>query len=254
MEKKCNKCGIPQILTEFSNCNTCKDGLQLSCKTCYKKYYNINKNKIKKDLANYRKENKEYFVKYRKENKKSLKENSKNFYKENKTEISLKKKEKYIKNSKLIKEKSAEYYKNNKNKIKISKQKYRKNNRIKLNSYNNTYMKKRRQEDYNYRLKTNVRSMISRLLKNKKDGLSTTKILGCSYNDFKQYLESKFQPWMNWNNYGKYNGEFDYGWDIDHIIPVSSAITKEEIIKLNHYHNLQPLCGKINRTIKKDTI
>jgi hypothetical protein len=57
---------------------------------------------------------------------------------------------------------------------------------------------------------------------------------------------------MNFENYGKYNGELNYGWDIDHIIPSSSAISEEEIIKLNHFSNLQPLCSKINRDIKKD--
>ena len=65
------------------------------------------------------------------------------------------------------------------------------------------------------------------------------------------YLESKFEPWMCWNNKGLYNGEFNYGWDIDILYPISSAKTEEDIIKLNHYTNLQPLCSKINRDIKK---
>ena len=34
---------------------------------------------------------------------------------------------------------------------------------------------------------------------------------------------------MNWENYGLYNGELNYGWDIDHIIPISSAKTEEEV-------------------------
>jgi len=59
---------------------------------------------------------------------------------------------------------------------------------------------------------------------------------------------------MNWDNYGLYNGELNFGWDIDHIVPISTAKTKEEIIKLNHYENLQPLCSKINRDIKRDKI
>ena len=59
---------------------------------------------------------------------------------------------------------------------------------------------------------------------------------------------------MNWENKGKYNGNFNSGWDLDHIIPISSAKNKEEIYKLNHYTNYQPLCSKVNRFIKKDNL
>ena len=57
---------------------------------------------------------------------------------------------------------------------------------------------------------------------------------------------------MSWSNYGLYNGEKNFGWDIDHIIPLSIANTEEEVIKLNHYTNLQPLCSYINRVVKKN--
>ena len=59
---------------------------------------------------------------------------------------------------------------------------------------------------------------------------------------------------MTWENRGLYNGELDYGWDIDHVIPSSSATNAEEMIKLNHYGNLQPLCSKVNRDIKRNNI
>ena len=77
-------------------------------------------------------------------------------------------------------------------------------------------------------------------------------IIGCSFIEFKKYLESRFESWMCWYNYGKYNGELNYGWDMDHIIPISSASSVEEIIKLNHFTNIQPLCSYTNRYIKKD--
>lgn len=79
-------------------------------------------------------------------------------------------------------------------------------------------------------------------------------ILGCTYEEFKIHIENQFQPWMSWDNYGKYNGELNFGWDFDHIIPISSALTYEEIIKLNHYTNFQPLCSKTNRYIKKNKL
>ena len=90
----------------------------------------------------------------------------------------------------------------------------------------------------------------------KKSGYSkkskTNEILGCSFNNFKFYLENKFQDWMYWENQGLYNGEINYGCDIDHIIPLSSDKNEEEIMRLNHYTNLQPLCSFVNRVIKRD--
>ena len=82
----------------------------------------------------------------------------------------------------------------------------------------------------------------------------TIETIGLSHKDFINYIESKFEPWMNWENYGKYNGELNYGWDIDHIIPLSSAKSEEEVYKLNYYSNLQPLCSYTNRYIKVDKI
>jgi hypothetical protein len=56
-----------------------------------------------------------------------------------------------------------------------------------------------------------------------------------------EYLGDLFTEKMNWDNYGE--------WHIDHIIPLSSANTEEEIYKLCHYTNLQPLWAEDN--IKK---
>ena len=57
-------------------------------------------------------------------------------------------------------------------------------------------------------------------------------IVGCSFEELKLYLESKFETWMNWDNYGLYNGKLNYGWDIDHIIPLCSALKEEDVILL----------------------
>ena len=52
------------------------------------------------------------------------------------------------------------------------------------------------------------------------------------------HLEKQFEPWMTWENHGE--------WHIDHIIPLSSANTKEEMIPLFNYKNLQPLLAEDN--------
>jgi hypothetical protein len=60
---------------------------------------------------------------------------------------------------------------------------------------------------------------------------------------------------MTWENYGNPKDgilELNKTWDIDHIIPLYDAITEEDIIRLNHYTNLQPLCSYTNRIIKKN--
>ena len=50
------------------------------------------------------------------------------------------------------------------------------------------------------------------------------------------------------------DGSLNYGWDLDHITPISSAKTEEDVIRLNNYTNFQPLCSKVNRDIKKDKL
>jgi hypothetical protein len=59
---------------------------------------------------------------------------------------------------------------------------------------------------------------------------------------------------MSWNNYGLYNGELNYGWDIDHIVHMITAFNEEEVIKLNYFSNLQPLCSYINRVVKRGNL
>lgn len=125
-----------------------------------------------------------------------------------------------------------------------------------INSYVRTYRINRKKSDPLYRLTINIRSNVrnSFLSKYWRKDNTTKDIIGCSYEEFRHHIESQFESWMNWDNYGLYTGQEKEGWDIDHIIPISSAKTKEELIKLNHYTNLRPLCSKINRVVKKHKI
>lgn len=116
------------------------------------------------------------------------------------------------------------------------------------------YYRERRKYDDLFKLKSSVVRLIRTSINRNgfKKTSKTSEILGCSYEEFKLHLEKQFEPWMNWGNKGLYNGTENYGWDIDHIIPLKTAKTEEDIIRLNHYKNLRPLCSKLNRDIKKD--
>ena len=107
-----------------------------------------------------------------------------------------------------------------------------------------------------FRLTCNIRSLIKISFKNQgyTKRSKTYKILGCSYEDFKECIESQWEDWMGWDNYGLYNGEEKYGWDFDHIIPVSSALSEKDVYTLNHYSNIQPLCSYVNRCVKRDNM
>ena len=68
----------------------------------------------------------------------------------------------------------------------------------------------------------------------------TETLLGCSFEQAKSHLESKFQLGMTWENYGQ--------WHIDHIIPCSFFdLTNDKQQKMCfNYRNLQPLWAKDN--------
>lgn len=218
--KECNKCKLNKNLIEFGKDSRNKDGLKYSCKECSSKYKkNYDTKNIDKKI--------EYNKKYKIENKEQVKEYEKSRYKKNKIKIS--------EYSKAYKEKNKE------------------RDRAKNNETKRKYKANRIKKDHLYKFSINIRSLISGSFKKKGYSKKTQsfKILGCSYEEFKNYIESLWKPWMNWSNYGKYNGTLNYGWDIDHIIKLSSAKSEEDIIKLNHHSNLQPLCSYVNRYIKK---
>jgi len=232
MKKKCSKCDNEYELSFFYKDSSSKDGHRYNCRACSKKY---------------REENKESQKEYREKNKEKIKE-----YHKNRKYDPIKSKEYYEENKERLKEKAKEYYEENKESKKAYQSKYQKEHR----ESRNIYLSERRKKDEKFRLITNVRNLILNSFYNMgySKNSKTENILGCSFDQLKIYIESKFETWMNWDNRGLYNGEFHYGWDIDHIVPLSEANTIEDLIKLNHFSNLQPLCSKMNRDIKKNKI
>jgi hypothetical protein len=101
----------------------------------------------------------------------------------------------------------------------------------------------RLKSDSLFRFKTRVRGLIRdsfrRSFNNKfKKSKKTEDILCCTVGFFTGYISSKLSEGMSFENYGK--------WHLDHIIPLSMANNEEDVIRLNHYTNIQPLWAEDN--------
>ena len=148
----------------------------------------------------------------------------------------IRSKERYKSNPEILKS----YYEKNKKSILTYKKKWSKKNYQKIKEQKKEYYKNRNDNDFIFNLRNRMRSRLYNfLLKN--NIVKTNKtfdIVGCSPEFLKEHLENQFIGDMGWDNRGE--------WHIDHIIPLSSAKTEEELYKLCHYTNLQPLWAEDN--------
>ena len=105
------------------------------------------------------------------------------------------------------------------------------------NQKQNEYFKKRKATDPSFKLACSLRSRILSALKSPtvKKSASTLELTGCSIEELREYLQSKFKEGMCWENHGK--------WHIDHIRPCSSfdLTDPEQQHQCFHFTNLQPL-------------
>lgn len=128
--------------------------------------------------------------------------------------------------------------------------KYREENIERIRKVKNVWRNNRRKTDPLYKLTCNVRNRIYDFLngRNLQKNNTTINIIGCTPKELKIYLENKFVDNMSWENYGY------YGWHVDHIIPLDKAKNEEEIYRLCHYTNLQPLWWNVNLKKSKNII
>jgi hypothetical protein len=93
----------------------------------------------------------------------------------------------------------------------------------------------RRRSDKFYAFRESVRNLVKQSFRDRNYTKSSKaeKIIGCDWPYLKAHIESQFTDGMNWENRAD--------WHIDHIIPLASAKSQEDVFRLNHYSNLRPL-------------
>lgn len=150
------------------------------------------------------------------------------------------------------KEKERQYKIDNKDKISEKNKVYRRNNRDKRNSD----LKIKRKEPL-VKLRLNVSNLIRWYITSSKNNKSCMKYLQFTIEELKIHLENQFEPWMTWENNGRYiakswydNDQSTWTWQLDHIIPQSdllySSMEDDNFKKCWALSNLRPLSAKQN--------
>lgn len=132
-------------------------------------------------------------------------------------------------------EQKKEYWKENKDRI----TEYRENNKDSLNKTRRIRTRKRRETDPLFKIRKNIPEDIKKAYENKglKKKSKTKDIVGCDWGSLHRHLCDTFEE-----NYGIPRAYIPWNEvHIDHIIPLYSANNEEDILKLNHYKNLQLL-------------
>ena len=200
MIKICSKCEEEKEISKFYKSTSNIDGYQNICMFCH----------------NFR--SKLYYLKH----KQKIQIDKQIYYKENKNKILIYRNE-YVK---IKKKEIANYHKN-----------YYLKHKKDLKKYKYEYKKKKLKNNISFKIETNLRRRISSALFEHRKSKPTMKLLGCSIDFLKHYLESQFTEGMSWEKYGL------HGWHIDHIKPCAlfDLSKPEEQQKCFCYTNLQPL-------------
>jgi hypothetical protein len=208
--KVCSKCKVEKQVCEFGNSKLSKDGLLYSCKEC----------------------NNKRSIDYRKNNSEKVLELTRNWTKKNPEWVYNRHKKWREENPEKVKEMRGNWLNKNPEKRKEYRENYK--------SRKQEQRKERRDKDPIFNLTNRLRCRLWKYLKilNITKTNKTFDIVGCSPQFLKEHLETQFTDGMSWDNRSE--------WHIDHIIPLSSAKTEDELYKLCHYENLQPLWAEDN--------
>lgn len=206
--KTCSKCNQSKDFGDFYKHKNGKDGLDSRCKTC--------------------------LVQYRESRVANSSISNKAWYESNKEQKAL--------YNKIWKKANLKHYNNYEREHKKNRYKIDPEYRQKQIDNATEYAAKRLKVDLNFRLSYNLRSRLYRAIKNTWKVGSAVDDLGCTIEELKKHLESKFKPGMTWENHSK------DGWHIDHIKPLASfnLSNPDQFKEACNYTNLQPLWAEDN--------
>lgn len=208
-EKQCHKCMVWKSLANYNKASTW-DKLDRKCKDCCKEYRNQNKDRLNAKKKEYRDLHKDDRKAWLNANKDAQKEYNKKYQEEYRQ-----------KNLDKLKNYAKDHFQKNKKRI-------------------NERQKEKRATDPTFRIACNLRSRLSIALNGRAKSNKTEKLIGCTYEQLKNYLENQFDNKMTWENYGE--------WHVDHIIPCAFFNLADPIEQeiCFHYINLRPMWGPEN--------
>jgi len=152
-----------------------------------------------------------------------------------------------------------DYRQKNLEKITLYNKNYRQENKDILQEKANLKAKNKRKTDPCFKIRERISISINAALKSQncvKLG-SCLKFLPYTMQELKQYIESQFEPWMNWENWGLYkasewddNDSSTWKWQIDHIVPHSTfkytSMDQDSFKECWKLENLRPYSAKQN--------
>jgi len=218
--KICSQCKVEKDLNGYYKNKSKSLGISNECKEC---------TKIKRKTPQAK------AVRQLRRNLPEVKEKENQKYKEYYCRPEIKERYANYRNTNEVKERMKNWSKKEEVKIKIQQR------QKEYLPERNRKFRERYRNDENFRIATILKTKIHKLIKGLKTSYKT--ILGCDLDDFKKWIEFRFDENMTWDNLGKY-------WEIDHILPVS-AFDFTEINNIQicfHWTNLQPLICSLNRS------
>ena len=234
--KYCSGCKSYKDISLFNRDKKSWDGIGCRCQECRSKYRNEHWQQI--HLYNLQ----AYWM-----NPDKHKSRSQTYSAQHPEEVKEKKKTYRETHSSQIQDYNAQYYADNKEQECKRTAQWKRDNPEKEKLWRTNYVKNKRATDINWRLQHDLRTRLGHAIKHNKKVGSSVLDLGCSIEFLKQYLESKFQPGMTWENWGRASNK-KLTWHIDHIKPLCSfdLSDRQQFKEACHYTNLQPLWAADN--------